>query len=60
MDNRRRGSPPWSICAPVAATKASGLLDRRHGDDRRRVDHRRLITVHLLGGEYRRCAGKEA
>ncbi len=36
-----------------------GLLDRRHGDDRH-VDHGRLIAVHLLGGEYRRGAGKQA
>ncbi len=37
-----------------------GLLDRRHGDDGRRVDHGRLIAVHLLGGEDRRGAGKQA
>lgn len=42
------------------SNESLGPLDRRHGDDRRRIDHRRLVAVHLLGGEYRRCPGKKA
>jgi hypothetical protein len=44
---------------PGRGDEGLGLLDRRHGDDRR-DDRRRLIAVHLLGGEYRGCAGKQA